>query len=566
MKIFSRARFLSVLTGGGLLLEPNISQAKVAKTPSAVKRKWLTDLSPYGGPWGQSQILHLLRRSLFGVSHDDYRFFAGLDLSKSLNVLLKQSPAAKPPVNAYNTKSFMDPMVPFGQTWINARPDPSDLDEKRTLSLKAWWIGLMINQDRSLTEKMTLFWSNHLATQAHSVVDSRYDYKYVALLRSSALGNFKRLVRDVTTDQAMLLHLNGDLNTASAPNENYGRELQELFTVGKGPDSHYTQGDVEAAARILTGWSDGPTAAPSLVFNPANHDTGDKKFSSFYYNTVIKGRSGPEGAGETDDLIDMIFRQRETAKYFCRKLYRWFIYYDIDEYIEKNVIDPLADVLIENHFEVIPVLRMLLQSEHFFDTQNVGCQIKNPIDLLVGTCRQFQVAFPPSSEINIQYEVWAEMVKQLKLMGMEPDEPLNVAGWPAYSQEPGYYENWINSNTFSVRNSVTDQLSSQRGLPTVNNAIKLDLIRFTDRLSDPSNPDLLISESTTLLSPNVFDARERAFLKSIILPGQLADRNWTELWNRYKADPEDMASYSLILNRLTQYYTYILQRPEYQLA
>ena len=209
---------------------------------------------------------------------------------------------------------------------------------------------------------------------------------------------------------------------------------------------------------------------------------------------------------------------------------------------------------------------MLLQSEHFFDTQNVGCQIKNPIDLLVGTCRQFQVAFPPSSEINIQYEVWAEMVKQLKLMGMEPDEPLNVAGWPAYSQEPGYYENWINSNTFSVRNSVTDQLSSQRGLPTVNNAIKLDLIRFTDRLSDPSNPDLLISESTTLLSPNVFDARERAFLKSIILPGQLADRNWTELWNRYKADPEDMASYSLILNRLTQYYTYILQRPEYQLA
>ena len=560
MSQFSRAKFLSVFTGKTPLQQPaTLPDAPALKTASA------SGIKPYQGPWGQTQIFHLLRRSFFGLSNSDYDYFKKLTLSQSLDVLLKLSAAHTPPVNAYNDSKLTDPDVPFGKTWINARPDPSSLDEKRTLNLKAWWVGLMLNQDRSLTEKMTLFWSNYLATQAHTVVDSRYDYKYIALLRSHAMGNFKKLVRGVTTDQAMLLHLNGDLNTATAPNENYGRELQELFTVGKGPDSHYTQGDVEAAARVLTGWIDGPSATPSLIFKPENHDTGDKKFSSFYNNTVIKGRSGAAGAEETDELIDMIFMQHETAKYFCRKIYRWFIYYVIDDAIEENVIAPMANIMIENNYEVTPVLRALLGSEHFFDPLNIGCQIKNPVDLLVGTCRQFQVSFPSPSELKPQYDAWLELSGRLRLMGMELDEPLNVAGWPAYSQAPGYYQNWINSNTFAVRNSVTDALASQTGMATDSTSLKLDLLAFTSQLSNPADIELLISESTTLLSPVPFDSKEKAFLKNILLPGQLADSNWTRLWNEYSVNTSDETAKSVILNRLTQYYTYILQRPEYQL-
>ena len=560
MRLFSRAQFLLSFMG-----ETSVNKAAKTAQPAAVNKAKSTGIRAYTGPWGHQQTLHLLRRCLFGVSHADYDSFVGLSLDQCLDILLKQSPKAPPPVNAYSDDTPPDPAVPFGQTWINTPPNPAEIDVKRTLSLKAWWVGLMINQDHSLTEKMTLFWSNYLATQAHTVKDSRYDYKYVALLRSSALGNFKHLVRDVTTDQAMLVHLNGDINTVSAPNENYGRELQELFTVGKGPDSHYTQGDVEAAARILTGWVDGPTAAPSLIFNPANHDTGDKQFSAFYDHTIIKGRSGSAGAGETDDLINMIFRQKETARYFCRKLYRWFVYYVIDEEIEKNVIDPLADILISNNFEVIPVLRALLQSEHFFDPMNTGCQIKNPADLLIGACRQFAVSFPPADDLRSLYEVWLALANRLKQMGMEPDEPLNVAGWPAYSQEPSYYENWINSNTLAVRNSVTDELASQKGMQINKASLKLDLLAFTSQLSDPSDPDRLISDSISLLSPNPFGPKENAFLKKILLPGELADSNWKRLWDAYLSDVTDATNRSVVLNRLIPFYTYILQRPEYQL-
>jgi uncharacterized protein (DUF1800 family) len=564
MKQFSRAQFLFALSGKSVDdkssdIKPALINADAAVKPSSA------GIAPYRGAWGQKQILHLLRRSLFGVSHADLNHFANLNLSECLDILLTASPKPPPPVNAYNDGDFIDPVVPFGQTWINARPDPSKLDEKRTLSLKAWWVALMFNQERNLTEKMTLFWSNYLATQAHTVLDSRYDYQYVALLRSYALSNFKHLVREVTTNLAMLLHLNGDLNTVSAPNENYGREMQELFTVGKGPDSHYTQSDVEAASRVLTGWGDGPTAVPSLVFRPANHDTGNKQFSAFYNNTLIKGRTGLAGAYETDDLINMIFGQKETARYFCRKLYRWFVYYVIDDDIEKNIISPLADILINNNFEVKPVVKALLESEHFFDSLNMGCQIKNPVDLLIGACRQFQVNFPPAADIKSQYEIGAAFVNRLKLSGMEPDEPLNVAGWPAYSQAPAYYQNWINSNTLAERNSITDELASQNGMKINTNVIRFDLLAFTSQLSNPANPDELILDSTILLSPNRFDAKEKVFLKRILLSGQIADSNWTVLWNAYIADPTDLSSRSAILNRLTQYYTYILQRPEYQL-
>lgn len=566
MPLLSRGQFLSVLSGKSVLADSTTDNASQQKKPAGGTPLSNKGIEYYRGTWGKPQILHLLRRSLFGVSHDDYRHFENLTLSQCLDILLKQSPEAPPPVNAYNDENFTDPEVPFGKTWINNSPNPGGLDMKRTAALKAWWTGLMLAQDKSLTEKMTLFWSNYLATQAHNVKDSRYDYKYVALIRSCALGNFKNLVRRVTTEQAMLIHLNGDINTVRAPNENYGRELQELFTVGKGPDSHYTQGDVEAAARILTGWVDGPTVKPSLVFNPANHDSSDKQFSAFYNNTVIKGRAGAAGAEETDDLINMLFEQQETARFLCRKLYRWFVYYIIDEEIEKNVISPLAGILVKNNFEVVPVLRTLLSSEHFFDTLNMGCQIKNPVDLLIGTCRQFEVTLPPADDIRLQYKTWDVLVWRLKLLGMEPDEPLNVAGWPGYSQEPAYYENWINSNTLSLRNLTTDELTSQKGMFINNNAaIKLDLLAFTSRLSNPSDPDQLILDSTFLLSPNPFDKKQIAFLKSILLPGQIANRNWTELWNSYIANKNDNITSSAILNRLTPYYAYILQRPEYQL-
>src|SRR5699024_10279576 len=155
---------------------------------------------------------------------------------------------------------------------------------KRRKSFKAWWVGLMLNQNRSLHEKMTLFWHNLFATETASIGDARMAYKNNVLLRQYAFGNYKMLTKLVTKDAAMLRYLKGYLNTKNATDENYARELQELFTVGKDPTQQYTQSDVEAAAKVLTGFRI-DTSTVTYYFDPSKHDTTNKQFSSFYNNT-----------------------------------------------------------------------------------------------------------------------------------------------------------------------------------------------------------------------------------------------------------------------------------------
>ena len=198
-----------------------------------------------------------------------------MTLDQVVAELLTAAPAPAPPINAYNNANFTDTDVPAGETWVTAAYQSGTANGNRRASLKQWWVGLMINQNRSITEKMTLFWSNHFSTQMATVGDSRYSYKTLALLRANCLGNFKSLTRQVTTDPGMLVYLNGNTNTAVNPNENYGRESQELFTQGKGPDSLYTQTDVESAGAALSGWRINRTTISSY-FDSTKHDTSNK--------------------------------------------------------------------------------------------------------------------------------------------------------------------------------------------------------------------------------------------------------------------------------------------------
>ena len=128
----------------------------------------------------------------------------------------------------------------------------------------------------------------------------------------------------------------------------------------------------------------------------------------------------------------MLFSTNECAKFLCRNLYRWFIYYNIDANVEANVITPLANIAIQNNFEMVPVMSALLKSQHFFDTTNIGCHIKNPVDHLVGVCRQFNIAFPAASNYVSQYKGWNLVVGMLQTLALDPGDPPNVAGWPAY--------------------------------------------------------------------------------------------------------------------------------------
>lgn len=570
MKPITRSEFLGTVSG----VEPKEDAPKknivpnefYNKTTPTFSSRASSGLGAYSGTFGKAELTHLLRRTLFGVTKADLDSFNGMTLSQVLNALLTASAAPPPPLNAYNDANFTDADIPFGSTWVNAPNNTNSINAnaRRRNSFKQWTIGLQLNQERNLTEKMTLFWHNHFATEASVIADSRYLYKHHALLRSYALGNFKVLTKAVTIDPGMLVYLNGDTNTKNNPNENYGRELQELFTVGKGPDSKYTEDDVVAAAKVLTGWRTDRSTIASF-FDSTKHDTTNKQFSSFYGNAVITGQSGANGANETDQLIDLLFLNTETAKHICRKLYRFFVYYVIDTQVETDIITPMADILRTSNYDIIPALRALLESEHFFDPLNVGCHIKNPADHLIGVCRQFNIAFADSSALSNQYKGWGAIVNFLAALTMDPAEPPSVAGWPAYYQEPVFHELWINSNTLPYRNQFTDTFGSLTGYKAGQVILKIDFIAFAQQFSDPGNPNTLISESAALLSPNDIGPTQTAFLKNILLSNQTQDYYWTDAWNLYLADTSNQANKTIVESRLRSMYLYMMNLAEYQL-
>ena len=247
-----------------------------------------TTTTEYTGQWTRTEAVHLLKRAMLGATKADVDHMLTLTMSQAVDELVNAASASlTPPLNNYGTTAVPDLYIPFGSTWVN---DPNqqagDINNGRVASLMSWWISNMLSQGRSLEQKMTLFWHNHFSTQILVYADGRFGYKYLETLRTNAMGNFQALTNAISVDGAMLFYLNGYLNTKTAPDENYGRELQELFTQGKGPNSLYTEADVEAAARVLTGWRINPTTI-STFFDSTQHDTNPKQFSAYYNNTVI---------------------------------------------------------------------------------------------------------------------------------------------------------------------------------------------------------------------------------------------------------------------------------------
>jgi uncharacterized protein (DUF1800 family) len=499
---------------------------------------------------------------MFGATKADIDYFLNLSVTAAVDELLTASATPIPPLNNYNDANYTDPYTPAGQTWVNAAYDNNG-NGKRKLSFKAWWVGLLLNQQRSITEKMTLFWHNHFATETGTIGDARLCYKNNALLRQYALGNFKDLTKQVTLDPGMLRYLNGYLNTKNAPDENYGRELQELFTVGKDPQM-YTEDDVKAAAKVLTGYRI-DTVNITSTFDPTKHDTGNKQFSSFYNNTVITGQSGANGANELDDFLNMIFATNEVALFICRKIYRYFVYYTIDSTVETNIIQPLADIFRNNNYEIKPVLDALFKSEHFFDELNRGCSIKNPVEFFVGSCREYGAVFPDQTDLAQQYYFWRALGTQFTGCGMDIGDPPNVAGWPAYYQAPAYYETWINSDTLPKRTQYTDLLITN-GYTHQGFTLALDPVAFVAGLDNPSDPNAVINDTLSIFYSIDTDINLFNYLKAILLSNQVTDSYWTTAWVNYAANPSNTTNYNIVKTRLVQMFQYIMSLAEYQLC
>lgn len=529
-----------------------------------------TGLQPFTGSFGNPELRHLLRRTLFGATKSDISYFSGKSMVQVVDELLNPTAALPaPPVKEYvvaATTLVPDNNIAAGSTWVEDINNDGTIASYRRASFKKWWIGNMINQDRSIREKMTLFWHNHFATETGDIGNAQYVYKHHDLLRNSALGNFKTLTRNITFDPAMLVYLNGQYNTAAAPDENYAREIQELFCCGKGPDSLYTEADVKAAAKVLTGWLNNATTL-TPYFTASRHDSTNKTFSAFYNNTVITGSKTAAGATqEIDDLLNMIFANTEVAKYICRRLYRWFVYYDIDDTVEQNIITPLANLLRTNNYEVKPVLDVLLKSEHFFDILSRGCIIKSPADLVIGFCRESEIVFQPDTDYFTNYGFYNYMVSWLSNMQQNIGDPPDVSGWKAYYQEPQFYEIWINSDTLPKRNQFTDTMLVS-GYTYNSKKIMLDPLAYATTFKSPGDPNAFIAELTErLLGLDISAASKAQLKKDILLSGQSTDIYWTQAWDLYISTPTNTANTTSVRTKIRDLIKYLMNLAEYQLA
>ncbi len=527
-------------------------------------------INPYKGVWGKNEVVHLLKRAMFGAKKTDVDYFATRTLNQTVDELL--NPLAsnpQPPIKEYVTATNLgvvaDPNIMQGTTWVNDINSDGTVQSQRRASYKKWWTGVLINQDRSIREKMIFLWIDHFGNEANDVGNANWIYKQHESIRQNCLGNFKQMVKVISTDMAMLRYLNGYLNTAAAPDENFGRELQELFTVGKGPGSAYTEADVKEAAKVLTGWQINGTTYQT-IFTSNRHSSVNKQFSSFYNNTVITGRTGATaGDLELTDLLNMIFAQAEVAKFIVRKFYRWFVYYDIDANTETNVIAPLADIFRNNNYDIKPVLSALFKSEHFFDVTNQGCIIKTPADIVIGSMREFNVPMPAATDWDTSYGHWNTLYTFMVNFGLNLHDPPNVAGMPAYYQEPLFHELWITSDSLPKRNQFTD-IMTNTGYSRNSFRMQFDFVGYVKTFSNPGNPNALIDDALKYiyrlsLSPQV----KQETKTQILLSNQTNDYYWTSAWDAYIATP-NTANFTIINTRLKDLFRYLMDLSEYQLS
>jgi hypothetical protein len=309
----------------------------------------------------------------------------------------------------------------------------------------------------------------------------------------------------------------------------------------------------------------------------SRHDSSTKQFGEAFQNRTIAPLAVENGKvtiehtlDELDQLVNMIFEQEETAKHICRKLYRFFVYYKIDDAIEKDIIEPLAQTFRSNDYELAPVLSQLLQSTHFYDMDNaveqddnIGAIIKSPLELIVGTLRFFKAEVPDyQNDAEKFYEYYKLLLKFADDQGLNLYEPFEVAGYAAYHQRPGYNRNWISANYLATRYQFTARILA--GL-NPDNGIDLNVLTYVDNtthIPDPSDPDSVVSNLVNYLLPEEIPPERYEYYKDVVLKDNLSTINWQFEWKHYKESGDGTA----ILAQLESLVIAITQSPEYQLS
>lgn len=494
-------------------------------------------LTPYTGSWTAAQAANLLRRTIFGPTYQQIQD-AVADGMNAVVAQLLTLPVTNPPLTYHPDEA----VGAQGQPWLTElypASNPGPTQTARGLSLAAWTMERLNNPVISIQEKMCLFWDNHFGVEMTG--DPKAVYNLHNLYRVNCLGDFRQLVKDVTIDVNMLIFLNGTTNNQFFPNENYARELLELFTVGKGLQigegdyTNYTEGDVAAGAKILTGWIvqdllSSTEPSPSSVFSGVLHDNSTKTLSAHFGNASIPAA----GDQEYSNYIDIIFQQPNMAKFICRKLYRWFVNYDLTQDVEDTVIADMAATLEANDFVILPVMEELLKSEHFYDVAVRGAIIKNPAEYLFAMLNSTHSR--PSFDLETDYEMYLNMYNFMAVLGMDYYTPPSVGGWTAYYQAPSFSRLWANASYIKLRFDLGAYLTVFTGLTVNGHNFKLHCLEFLDGLSVPSDPVQVIDDIVLVFCPKGLTNTQKLTLKFILTNG-LPDFEWTVQYNEYIADP-----------------------------
>lgn len=524
---------------------------------------------------------HLLRRATFGPTQQEITDFMGLMPVQAVQRLID------------NVSLTLDSSEPidlemgspnFSKAYMNL---PFNLAREFDLSIYVsyWWVGLMAEQKGkpSLLEKLTAFWQNHFVVVQSEIGDYRMIYQYLQLLRHTCLGSFKTMAVEMTKNAGMLLYQNGSSNEKEHPNENYARELQEIFVVGQknfAGNINYTEDDVKEAARVLTGWTvqnhrlNGSTSF-GVNFTPSKHDTTNKTFSSYYNNTIITGRTGATaGNDELNELIDMLLRHAETPRFICRKLYRWYVNPNITQTIEDNVIIPLAQLFssTQNNYRIQPVLEKLLTSDIFYDQANVGAVIKAPSEFFIGMVRFFNQPVPDIKTDSAAYKELIEWVKRgIRIMQMDILDHPSVFGYPPYYQI-GYSKNWINGATLFQRGEYSDSFVWPWKQIKPGYKLGIDILawvrtfqpNFSDTAASPpiSCEQVLEGLSKNLFAADLFQSQKDFLIDTIMMKG-LPRNSWKIEWNGYRTNPANVNNTNACQYRCQVLMEYMLRMAEY---
>jgi uncharacterized protein (DUF1800 family) len=537
-------------------------------------------LSAYIGTWGKAEALHLLKRTGFGFKKADLDNLLTMSMTTAVNTILTvDTTPPSPPINGYNNSFPDENNLPYGADWTTdiLISGQSNTNRQRNLSLAQWTFGLTVNQNVSIKAKLALFWYHFIPVDFETVRSSsslhsaRLLYVFTKMYYDNPLMNFKTLIRTMATDPSMMYYLNNNSNSRLSPDENFAREIMELFTLGKDPLSQYTEVDVVQAAKVLTGWrvSNLTTTNPTTLFTSSLHETSNKEFSDFFKTTIYN-----TGATELDTFIDMIFsKSKVVSEYICRRIYRYFVYYDIDATTESNIITPLAQTFVANNWNILPVLDQLFKSQHFYDMANRGVYIKSPFDLVIGSLRTFNLAYTVTDPTNYeaQYKVWNYFNTTI-LVGLEQSIGAvpNVSGYPAFYQNPSFHEYWINSSTTQKRFDFLNKIFNgynlnYNGLIT---RIEVDLIAFIQQFDAATcaDPDLLVAECVNYLLPIDLSTTQKNLIKTqSLLSNQTTNSYWTTAWNLYLSDTSNTTNKNSVKTRLKTLLVTITQLAEYQL-